>query len=73
MTIQQEENGQLTYTFTANGAQLVDKSPMGFTTEAEGTIPDSSWTVARSQNARYVMNGGLCGANARLCPTISMN
>ena len=47
MTIQQEENGQLTYTFTANGAQLVDKSMMGFTTEAEGTIPDSSWTVAR--------------------------
>lgn len=45
MTIQQEENGEFTYTFGADRTQLIDRSPMGFILESGDTVPSSGWKI----------------------------
>jgi alpha-glucosidase len=45
MHIQQQTNGELTYSFTANGTLLIDKSQMGFKLESKEIVPGAGWII----------------------------
>ncbi len=45
MHIQQQINGELTYSFTANGTLLIDKSQMGFKLESKEIVPGAGWII----------------------------
>ncbi|MFA6768340.1 MAG: glycoside hydrolase family 97 N-terminal domain-containing protein [Parabacteroides sp.] len=45
MHIQQQTNGGLTYSFTANRTLLIDKSQMGFKLESKEIVPGLGWII----------------------------
>ena len=46
VTIQPQEDGLLTYSFFANGKELIKESALGFKLEAEEIIPTTGWKVS---------------------------
>lgn len=53
MTLNQENDGKLNYTFTADGTMLIDKSAMGYALKSGEIIPSEGWTI-RGATAREV-------------------
>lgn len=50
MHIQQQENGELAYTFTAHRTLLIEESPLGFKSASEEAIPASGWKIENVSN-----------------------
>lgn len=50
--IQQQTNGELTYSFTANGTLLIDKSQMGFKLESKEIVPGAGWIIKHLSKKR---------------------
>lgn len=45
LAITLSEDGQLTYTFQANGRELIQPSSMGYVLEDGGTVPSAGWVL----------------------------
>ena len=45
MHIRQQDNGELTYAFSANQTPLINESSLGFKLESEEVIPSSGWKI----------------------------
>lgn len=50
MQIRQQENGELTYAFTANRTSLINESSLGFKLESEEVLPSSGWKIEGVSN-----------------------
>lgn len=46
MHIQQQDNGELTYAFTANRTPLINASSLGFKLKSDEVIPAAGWEIA---------------------------
>lgn len=55
VSVRQSEDGVLSYSFSADGKPLIQKSALGFSSEKSGKIPSADWTASdvssRSEHA----------------------